>query len=202
MANRGIGNKRNDTARKYHTTKFIITHTLPTDIIHNKPHTKEAKLKMSISAKKRKIEHCKKCGSFLGKKEHKCRPNQNGEKHWNWKGGVMIQKGYRFLLVKEHPSADKNGYVTEHRLVMEKELGRYLNSKEVVHHINENILDNRIENLKLFKTKGKHTHFHAVQRGQASIRPNNYVYTDEHKANISKGIKRFYEQKRINAQKN
>lgn len=36
-----------------------------------------------------------------------------------------------------------------HRHLMELKLGRKLNSDEVVHHINEDIHDNRIENLEL-----------------------------------------------------
>ena len=39
---------------------------------------------------------------------------------------------------------------------MEQFLGRYLDKNEVVHHINGNVKDNRIENLELFNNNGEH----------------------------------------------
>lgn len=73
-----------------------------------------------------------------------------GEKHPNWKGGIYEQgNGYIQIYSPNHPHKNKDGYVLEHRLVMEKHLKRYLTSKEVVHHINENPSDNRILNLML-----------------------------------------------------
>jgi len=48
----------------------------------------------------------------------------------------------------------------EHRLVMEKHLGRILTKKEVVHHIDGNKSNNELDNLMLFPTKSIHTKYH------------------------------------------
>ena len=97
----------------------------------------------------------------LGKK----RPNISKENHYNWKGGFIIQNGYKYLLYPNHPRAkSKKGYVAEHVLVMEKHLRRLLKKKEVVHHIDEDKLNNNIKNLKLFKNKEEHLKFHAKKR--------------------------------------
>lgn len=50
------------------------------------------------------------------------------------RGWVGKQRGYRKIMMKDHPNADRYGYVLEHRLVVEKMLGRYLESHEIVHH--------------------------------------------------------------------
>jgi transposase-like protein len=82
-----------------------------------------------------------------------------GENHPAWKGGKAITgQGYMSInLPADDPLAcmrSANGYVLEHRLVMARTLGRPLRDDETVHHINNNRLDNRAENLQL--RIGKH----------------------------------------------
>ena len=63
----------------------------------------------------------------------------------------------------KHPGSNLEGYVMEHRLIMEESIGRYLTDGEVVHHINKKRNDNRIENLKLM-TVSEHMSYHMSER--------------------------------------
>ena len=68
-----------------------------------------------------------------------------------WKGGRFKHKkdGVIYIRNREHPSANKSGYVLEHILIMEEYLGRCLLDNEMVIHINKINDDNRLENLEL-----------------------------------------------------
>ncbi len=94
------------------------------------------------------------------------------------KGYVIDADGYKILLMPpdyKHPQRKptKSGRqkIAEHRIVMENFLkqnpdseaskkylidGKYLKSGTEVHHINQDRLDNRIENLELYPTKKAH----------------------------------------------
>jgi hypothetical protein len=56
----------------------------------------------------------------------------------------------------DHPHAAQNGYVREHRLVMEQELGRYLDPQEVVHHRDGDPTNNAPANLEVFASHAEH----------------------------------------------
>lgn len=94
-------------------------------------------------------------------KKGKANRGKLGSETTGWKGG-KTSDGHGYILVKRHghPRADKQGYVKEQILIMEKKLHRYLKKSEVVHHKNRKRDDNRIENLILFSSQGKHIAYH------------------------------------------
>jgi hypothetical protein len=65
-----------------------------------------------------------------------------------------------------------------HRVIMEESLGKKLSRFQVVHHINGNTLDNRLENLSL-TTLSEHSRLHLLQRPK--INGNYFPQTIDHK---------------------
>lgn len=84
----------------------------------------------------------------------------------------LVKKANEYVRLYQphHPFSDAKGRVPEHRLIMEKKLNRFLTKNEVVHHIDGNILNNNVENLKLMLKK-EHDSFHRLKRGLLGISP-------------------------------
>lgn len=98
-----------------------------------------------------------------------------GARNARWKGGrTRHNEGYVYLSAPSHPFSS-NGYVFEHRLVMERWLvendpeseflievyGRkYLSPHFIVHHKDEVRDNNAIENLQCMTAAEHHSHHH------------------------------------------
>lgn len=73
---------------------------------------------------------------------------KKGKPSWNAGTGKgwVDKRGYRWIYVMEN---GKRRAKREHRHVMEQHLGRKLSPEELVHHLNGDKSDNRIENLSI-----------------------------------------------------
>jgi hypothetical protein len=123
--------------------------------------TKKHKRKISKSLKGRPLT-----------KEHirKITEAQMGEKSHRWKGGIIRHpEGYIYIKNRKHPFCNNEEYVRRSRLIMEKHLKRFLNSKEVVHHVNGIKDDDRLENLRLFSNASEHFKLHSSKRRRNTI---------------------------------
>jgi hypothetical protein len=80
-----------------------------------------------------------------------------GPGHPNWNGGRILRKGYWLIWTPD-------GYVSEHRLVMEQKIGRKLTTREVVHHIDGDPQNNDPANLMTFQTNAEHLRHELIGR--------------------------------------
>jgi Zn-dependent peptidase ImmA (M78 family) len=143
--------------------KLILTHLQRFGITRNPPRSKkpvdveqaqgllESDLTMGQVARELGVSEVTVRGRLQEQGVQTDRYHKGYKKTWN--GYIMIQQ-------PNHPRADYQGYVREHTLVMEAHIGRFLADNEVVHHINEQKDDNRIENLQLMD-KWEHKSHHS-----------------------------------------
>ena len=98
---------------------------------------------------------------------HKCRAsyyNVGGEHHHAWNGGKYEHHKYVMIHSPNHPNASMRGYMLEHRLVMEEKLGRFLEKRERVHHIDHDTTNNNPDNLMLFESQSAHISHEFAQK--------------------------------------
>lgn len=86
-------------------------------------------------------------------------------------GHTAIYGGYVFELCPDHPKANPWGFVPQHRLIVERNLGRYLTKDEQVHHDDEVKTNNNLDNLFLM-TRSEHMRLHRLRkRGMKKLAP-------------------------------
>ncbi|MFN7341419.1 MAG: HNH endonuclease signature motif containing protein [Opitutia bacterium] len=89
--------------------------------------------------------------------------------------GCVNGAGYRQISIECRT-------VLEHRLVVEQNLGRALRPGEVVHHINGDRSDNRIENLRVIENSSAHLREHGRERWDTDdavrLRSEGYTFKD------------------------
>ena len=74
---------------------------------------------------------------------------------------MKLKNGYILVYKPKHKySKTKAGWIFEHRGIVEDYLKRALKQYEVVHHIDGNKKNNKIENLMIFQSQKEHIQFH------------------------------------------
>ncbi len=139
------------------------THTRQTkEKMKNHIFTKQHKYNLSLAKQgKKRTQETKRKISIANR----------GSKNFFWKGGKVKQHGYIFIHKPDHPFCDCKGYVREHRLVIEKQIGHYLLPSEKCHHFGKKD-DNRPHMLMAFISHSVHLRF----ANPNNVKPNEIIF--------------------------
>lgn len=120
--------------------------------------SKECSIKAS---KKGNIKKCQQCGNEFYTTRNKFCSRECAIKykkdHYNHK--IYMENEY---LVGYEKGYNKKGNYKLHRKKIEDLIGRRLTSNEIVHHKDENKLNNNIDNLQIM-TRGEHSRYHRLK---------------------------------------
>lgn len=123
---------------------------------------KDDKRLQSISKKaseqmKREYENGTRDRNKITKKAIEAVRKKSKERFKNNPNKILSKRGYYEIYIPGQ------GWKKEHHIIWEKKYGK-LPEGAVIHHINENKLDNRIENLMMFPSHAAHMAYHYKQR--------------------------------------
>ena len=117
------------------------------------------------------------CSEKTKNKISKSLQGKIGKEARNYKGGKRNNsQGYIIILKPNHPFCNSQGYVREHRFVIEKQIGRYLKPQETPHHLGEKD-DNRPKMLMAFSSQSAHLRFH---KDPDSVKPSEIIFDGRH----------------------
>lgn len=124
------------------------------------------------------LKECEFCGieyrAVKGKRERFCSRDcyiaasykRPLDRQHNGKPAVLDNSGYVRIYEPGHPAATRNGWIFEHRYIVEQAIGRTLAPDEHVHHLNHIRDDNRPENLQLL-SHSQHSSITGKENGDA-----------------------------------